>query len=346
MRIVYVIEHITGTGGLQRILIDKLNYLADHTAHEIVLMTVWHAEEELRYPLSPTVRRVSLNVPPTLLMLPLAAWRFRKEISKLKPDVTVHFRAVGAFLILTSGWKGHTVMEMHSARQAMNHRWLYPMIERRIDAIVCLTQGDAENYPNARHVEVIPNYCNLPADNRKADYDSKHVVWVGRDCREKNLPRLRRIWAEVEKTHPEWKLDIHHNTEDIIGAYTAGSIFVLTSTSEGMPMALLEARQCGLPIVAFDCPYGPSDIVTPGSGFLVPLTIDGSEDLADRQFIERLTYLMDNPLIRRQMGEASISSAKRFDKLQIMNKWLKLFAKITHPKQGGAPSASSTSTEP
>lgn len=329
MRLLYVIEHITGTGGLQRILIDKLNYLAEHTAHEIVLMTVWHTNEEPRFPISPAVRRVSLNVPPTLLMLPMAAWRFRREVRKLHPDVTIHFRAVGAFLILTSGWTGPTVMEMHSARQAMNHRWLYPLIEHRIDAIVCLTKGDAGNYPNARHVEVIPNYCNLPADDRKPDYESRHVVWVGRDCPEKNLPRLRRIWAEVEKTHPDWQLDIHHNTSDIIGAYTAGSIFILTSNTEGMPMSLLEAQQCGLPAVAFDCPHGPADILLPGTGYLIPLTINGSERQADEAFIQKLTALMDDAALRRQMGQKAQTAARRYKKQQIMNQWLKLFVEIT-----------------
>ena len=359
MRLLYVIEHVTGTGGLQRILIDKLNYLAELTAHEIVLMTVWHTNEEPRFPISPAVRRVNLNVPPTLLMLPMAAWRFRREVRKLHPDVTIHFRAVGAFLILTSGWTGPTIMEMHSARQAMNHRWLYPLIERRIDAIVCLTKGDAANYPNARHVEVIPNFSSLtipsslnpqPSQGRgrlardkqcstspnsqfsilnsQFGNTPKHVVWVGRDCPEKNLPRLRRIWAEVEKTHPDWQLDIHHNTSDIIGAYTAGSIFVLTSNTEGMPMSLLEAQQCGLPIVAFDCPYGPADIILPGTGYLIPLTINGSERQADEAFIEKLTTLMDDAALRRQMGQEALTAARRYNKQQIMSQWLKLFVEI------------------
>lgn len=338
MRLLYVIEHITGTGGLQRILIDKLNYLAEHTAHEIVLMTVWHTNEEPRFPISPAVRRVNLNVPPTLLLLPMAAWRFRREVRKLHPDVTIHFRAVGAFLILTSGWTGPTIMEMHSARHAMNHRWLYPLIERRIDAIVCLTKGDAANYPNARRVEVIPNFSSLtipssltpqPSSlNSQFENTPKHVVWVGRDCPEKNLPRLRRIWEDVHKSHPQWQLDIHHDTQDIIGAYTAGSIFVLTSNTEGMPMSLLEAQQCGLPAVAFDCPYGPADIILPGTGYLIPLTINGSEHQADKVFIEKLTSLMDDAALRRQMGQEAQTAARRYNKQQIMNQWLKLFVEI------------------
>lgn len=330
MRIVYVVENITGVGGLQRILIDKMNYLAEHTMHEIVLMTVWHADREPHFPISPAVRFVHLNVPRSIAFLPLALWRFRKRIRRLNPDVTIQLRAVGAFLTLFSGWHGPTIMEMHSARQAMNHRWLYPLVERRLDAIVCLTNGDARNYPNARRVEVIPNFSTLPPQgDGRGGASPRHVVWMGRDCPEKNLPRLRRIWAEVQKTHPDWTLDIHHNTSDVVGAYTAGSIFVLTSKAEGFSLTTLEAQQMGLPVVAFDCPYGPSDIVIDGeTGYLIPLTVNGSEQEADRMFVEKLTYLMDHPEARQEMGTAAQKASQRFNKERIMNQWLKLFAEI------------------
>ncbi|MBR3521027.1 MAG: glycosyltransferase [Prevotella sp.] len=330
MRIVYVVENITGVGGLQRILIDKMNYLAEHTMHEIVLMTVWHADREPHFPISPAVRFVHLNVPRSIAFLPLALWRFRKRIRRLNPDVTIQLRAVGAFLTLFSGWHGPTIMEMHSARQAMNHRWLYPLVERRLDAIVCLTNGDARNYPNARRVEVIPNFSTLPPLGEGLGGASlRHVVWVGRDCPEKNLPRLRRIWAEIEKTHPDWTLDIHHNTSDIVGAYAKASISVLTSKAEGFSLTTLEAQQMGLPVVAFDCPYGPSDIVIDGeTGYLIPLTVNGSEQEADRMFVEKLTYLMDHPEIRQKMGTAAQKASQRFNKERIMNQWLKLFAEI------------------
>ena len=330
MRIVYVVENITGVGGLQRILIDKMNYLAEHTMHEIVLMTVWHADREPHFPISPSVRYVHLNVPRSMAFLPLALWRFRKRIRRLNPDVTIQLRAVGAFLTLFSGWHGPTIMEMHSARQAMNHRWLYPLVERRLDAIVCLTNGDARNYPNARRVEVIPNFSTLPPlGEGRGGASPRHVVWVGRDCPEKNLPRLRRIWAEIEKTHPDWTLDIHHNTSDIVGAYAKASISVLTSKAEGFSLTTLEAQQMGLPVVAFDCPYGPSDIVIDGeTGYLIPLTVNGSEQEADRMFVEKLTYLMDHPEARQEMGTAAQKASQRFNKERIMNQWLKLFAEI------------------
>lgn len=42
MKILYVMEKMSCRGGMERIITDKINYLAAHTAHEVTLMTVWH----------------------------------------------------------------------------------------------------------------------------------------------------------------------------------------------------------------------------------------------------------------------------------------------------------------
>ena len=104
---------------------------------------------------------------------------------------------------------------------------------------------------------------------------------------------------------------------------------VLTSKAEGFSLTTLEAQQMGLPVVAFDCPYGPSDIVIDGeTGYLIPLTVNGSEQEADKMFVEKLTYLMDHPEARQKMGTAAQKASQRFNKERIMNQWLKLFAEI------------------
>ena len=75
-------------------------------------MTVWHDDRTLPYTISPQVRRIRLNVPPTLLALLLAISRFNRYIKRANPDVTIFFRAVGALLAGCTTWKGKKIFSM------------------------------------------------------------------------------------------------------------------------------------------------------------------------------------------------------------------------------------------
>jgi glycosyltransferase involved in cell wall biosynthesis len=139
---------------------------------------------------------------------------------------------------------------------------------------------------------------------------------------EKNFPRMYRLWNEISKKHSDWELAVHHNTKDVIKAYTSGCIFIMTSRFEGFPLVLIEAMQCGLPCIAFDCPQGPREIIEDEkNGFLIPYDDDAL-------FIEKLTFLIENPEEREKMGRAAKESVKRFDKEKIMNQWKELLTEL------------------
>ena len=80
--------------------------------------------------------------------------------------------------------------------------------------------------------------------------------------------------------------------------------------------------QCGLPCIAFDCPQGPREIIEDEkNGFLIPYDDDAL-------FIEKLTFLIENPEEREKMGRAAKESVKRFDKEKIMNQWKELLTEL------------------
>lgn len=320
MRIVYCIEKFSARGGIERIVADKMNWLAQYTNHEVVLLTVWHDQQPMAFDLSPKIRRVHLNVP--IHLYPLAVMRFNSMMRELNPGVVMVFRAVGAFLAATTSWKGKMVYESHTPLEAMNHKWVYPMMMRRVEGVVCLTEGDSLNFGSVNNVWVVPNYCTLPTPDSVPDYGSKRVVCLGRDCWEKDFGRLHRLWQRVQERHPDWQLDIHHNTKDVTAAYLGASIYVMTSRFEGFPMVLVESMTCGLPVVALDCNYGPREIIEDGqTGFLIP-----KDD--DEMFVRKLCYLIENEDERRRMGQAARESVKRFNRTDVMRQWLKIFADI------------------
>ena len=100
--------------------------------------------------------------------------------------------------------------------------------------------------------------------------------------------------------------------------YDGASIYVMSSRFEGFGMVLIEAQSRGLPIVSFDCPSGPAEIISEGiDGYLVE---NGNVEM----LAERIGYLIDNESIRQVFSANALISAKRFEPEQIINQWITL----------------------
>ena len=110
--------------------------------------------------------------------------------------------------------------------------------------------------------------------------------------------------------------------EDVVKAYLESSIFVLSSRFEGFGMVLVEAMACGLPVVSFDCPAGPDEIITDGvDGLLVP-----SGDV--HALAEKLMTLMTDENLRRRLGQQARQTAQRYDMAALANRWTDLLEKV------------------
>ncbi|MBR2185646.1 MAG: glycosyltransferase family 4 protein [Prevotella sp.] len=319
MKILYEIERLSTNGGLERILTDRMNYMAEEWGWDITVITLLEQDCQPYYRLSTKVDVVGLGVTSSgLMMCAKSLWKLNKVVKRLKPDIYVTFQTIGALSCLFRTHKTLTVYEAHGTRAYIQHPLAMDIAERFADAIVVLSDSHAKDYPKAKHIAVIPNFT-LFAPKSSPNYQSKIVMAVGRRCFEKNFERLEELWNIVHEKQTDWQLKIHHDTQDMVSAYLESSILAMTSRFEAQPMVLIEAMTCGLPCIAFDCPYGPRDIIEDGNtGFLIPY--DNNE-----MFIEKLTYLMEHPEVRERMGEAARESVKRFSVETIMEKWRKLY---------------------
>ena len=216
---------------------------------------------------------------------------------------------------------------------------------KKVDYVVALTHGDAEQWKQVNpNVSIIPNIVTMNDTGVYSDCKAKRVIFVGRLDPQKGYQYLDAIWRIVEKRHPDWRLDIygegadlpenksiipqgklvypHAQTIDILEKYKEGSIFVLTSVYEPFGLVMPEAMSCGIPVVAFDCPYGPSEIITDGKdGFLI-------DCYNVEAFADKLCLLMENETLRKQMGQNAIQSSQRFTKDKIIPQWDNFFKSL------------------
>jgi GalNAc-alpha-(1->4)-GalNAc-alpha-(1->3)-diNAcBac-PP-undecaprenol alpha-1,4-N-acetyl-D-galactosaminyltransferase len=129
------------------------------------------------------------------------------------------------------------------------------------------------------------------------------LVIVGGDAlKESNERRLRKIIEDNDLTD---KVILAGELKNVKEFYLKSKIFAFTSSVEGFPNVIAEALSAGLPVVAYDCVAGPSEmIVNEKNGFLVPVF---SDDL----FVEKLQLLVnDNEVLKKLSGNANESVRK------------------------------------
>jgi glycosyltransferase involved in cell wall biosynthesis len=214
----------------------------------------------------------------------------------------------------------------------------------RFDGLVVLTGEDERDYrgllgEGATRIARIPNA--LPAlDGGAASLDAPLVVAAGRLTGQKGFDLLIEAFALVLREEPSWKLRIYGDgsargelqrmidslgvgssvslmgtTTDIGSAFAEASVFALSSRFEGFGMVIVEAMSKGLPVVSFNCPRGPAEIITDGiDGLLVP-----AEDV--EALAAALLDLIRSPVLRRRMGAAGLEKASQFSPERIGERW-------------------------
>ena len=378
MKIVYVFDSLASRGGAERIVINKMDYLATYFDYDITVITCYQSQSQPNaYPLSDKVKQLYLNIPfysqykyhyPYRLWVKTAINRrlkkdLKEAITDLDPDILIGMGYFIADIVSKIKCRAKKIIEAHEPRPFtlsdyglnrsllskiyMKHkrRMYFSAVEKNADVVVTLTQGDAIEWKKAKRTEVIPNFTAMPI-HKLSEGTAKRIISVGRLEWVKGYDRLIKAWAIVERNHSDWKLDIygsgtlenelkkmiddlniqnlviHPFTSNITQEYANSSIFVLTSHFEGYSLVLLEAMKTGVPCIAFDIPFGPRDVIDDQkTGYLV-------EDNNIELMANKISFLIDNPTIRKNFAEASLVKSRQYDVKVIMDCWKKLFERL------------------
>ena len=109
------------------------------------------------------------------------------------------------------------------------------------------------------------------------------------------------------------------SSEEVKEYELKSDIYIMTSLRECFPMVLLEAYNCGLPIISFDILTGPREIVKNNiTGYLI-------KDRNCKLMAQKINELLKDKKEINEFSNNALKEAKKYTKDSIMPKWYDLF---------------------
>lgn len=359
-KILYIQDHL-GLGGITTVSASKQKYLVEHGYKVVNLFTHYTPAPDIlsKYderikavgiPLKRRERFLSVPVLGRIVWYIYFRVLFIVHILRYNPKfiVSTHQNLEPLTVVAATFWK-RRFLEFHIsgvdiAKSTIDRiRFKFKL---RFYTLVSLTNGDAEDKYSALSQKTIvisnPVSCS---DEYVSTCMSRKVIIPARFSPQKGLAQFLPYWKQIEEKHPDWELHLWGDgeekealialkekyalstvffngyTNEVIKKIADCSIMLLPSMYEGFPTTLVEAMTCGVPCVAFDCKYGPRDIICDGEdGCLV-------EFKNYEQFIEKIDMLISNDSLRKAMGEKARKNIRRYRLENVMPKWEEVFDK-------------------
>lgn len=292
MKIVYCIHGTYNSGGMERVLANKINYLVCNKGYDITIITTEQKGRKSFFDFHDSVSCIDLGINYSddsvkgIIRKGLSFWRKRKIhkkklseiLLKIKPDIVVSMFGAEIYFLPDIADGSKKILEIHFSkffRMQYGRGWLWKAVDmfrskqdermvKTFDRLVVLTNEDKENWKNCNNIQVIYNFI-VDAPGNTAELEKKKVIAVGRLTYQKGYERLIKAWKIVAEEYPDWHLDIYgdgelHNQllkeiqrENLIGKIALNApVTDIESIYLDSSFLVLSSRYEGMPMVLLE----------------------------------------------------------------------------------------------
>ncbi len=335
--------HSLQAGGMERVMSELLNFFAAKKEYHVHLV-LYGIKRDVFYTIADNIKiyrpDFAFDNAKRLQSTIRTHFFLRKTIKKINPISVLSFGERWNSMVLLALYGTKIPVYVSDRAQPdkslgkvhdMLRMYLYP----KAKGIIAQTQKAEDIF---KHMYPHDNFRVIGNPIRQIENTGEPrentILMVGRYIKSKQQNVLIEIFAKLNA--PNWKLVLvgyDHlkqknqqqwealakqlkvdnrvvfagKQENIEHYYNTSKIFAFSSASEGFPNVIGEAMSAQLPVVAFDCIAGPSDLIVDSvNGFLIPLN--------DRElFATKLQFLVDNPWEIESMGKKSKEYIAQFE---------------------------------
>ena len=348
-KIVCIIPSLS-LGGMEKVMSVLLNKFSKKNIELHLVLCGRNREIKYSIPKSIIIHRPSFSYSETnrFIFTLKTILYLRKEIKNIKPDSILSFGEYWNSLVLLSLLNLKYLIFISDRSQPNKdlgkiqnklRNFLYPKATGYIAQTIKASEIAAKNKWNS-NITVIGNPIK---QNSIQDFGNRDniILTVGRLIPTKHIDELIDIFRIVNAK--DWKLIIVGGNSkklnlleeytklvqekglsdrvELVGAksnveeyYRKAKIFAFTSSSEGFPNVIGEAMSYGLPVIAYDCTAGPSDLIyNKKTGFLI-------EERDQEQYVKKLTMLIQNSDLRSMQSKKALEKIVDFDADHIAEK--------------------------
>ncbi|AXG74936.1 glycosyltransferase family 4 protein [Flavobacterium arcticum] len=364
MKLLYIITNISGAGGMERILLLKSGYLAEHYSYDIHILITNPVDVPIHYKIHEGIKLHTIAPIKSNTLSYYISYKklINEAVTEITPDVVIMCdNGLKSFLLpFIIKRKLPLVYERHVTKykkEKPDKSRLASLFKDNIKSIfmdfcakryhkfIAVTTDGAQEW-ESKNVEVIPNPLWLITD-KSADLQSKRLISIGRHDYQKGYDRLFVIWKRIVEKYPDWQLDIYGSSNsayDIMSmakkqGITTGINFYnpvadIESVYRNASGCLMASRYEGFGMVLLEA----AACGVPSVAFDCPV---GPKDIITngkdgflikdgdvKAFVSAVGKLIEDEELRKEIGRNAKQKAKNFAIEPIMEKWDNLFKSL------------------